>query len=93
MDFSLECWQPLVGERFTLEAPGTPGFPVVLSACEAGIARAGRTPFSLLFHAPAGEAVEQQICSLRHAERGNIDLFVVPLGPDREGMRYEAVIS
>ena len=54
-----------------------------------------RIPFSLEFRAAEGEApqLEQQIVQLRHAELGEFALFLVPLGPDAAGMRYEAVIS
>jgi hypothetical protein len=30
---------------------------------------------------------------LGHAELGDDDLFLVPLGPDERGMRYQAVIA
>ncbi len=35
----------------------------------------------------------QQTCAFSHPQLGAFDLFIVPLGPDDEGMRYEAVIS
>jgi hypothetical protein len=37
--------------------------------------------------------VGQQTFRLSHPELGEFDLFLVPLGPGPEGMRYEAVIS
>ena len=50
-------------------------------------------PFALVFHGPADGALSQQTCRFRHAQRGEFELFIVPLGPDEQGMRYEAVIS
>ena len=50
-----------------------------------------RDPFSLLFH---GEAhLEQQTHRIEHEKLGSLDIFLVPLGPDAEGMRYEAVFG
>jgi hypothetical protein len=37
--------------------------------------------------------VRQQVCVLSHDELGRFELFLVPLGPDQGGMRFEAVIS
>ncbi len=54
--------------------------------------RAARA-FSLVFVGPAERAVMQQTCAFSHPQLGAFDLFIVPLGPDDEGMRYEAVIS
>jgi hypothetical protein len=44
-------------------------------------------------HAPRDRLVPQQTWSLRHPALGELALFLVPLGPDDDGMRYEAVIS
>lgn len=61
---------------------------------EAGAMRAGRrTPFSLVFRSPPGALLPQRIYRLHHDGLGALDLFLVPIGPDEEGMRYEAVFS
>jgi uncharacterized protein DUF6916 len=65
-------------------APGTDG----------GATRAGRrTPFSLVFRSAPGATLPQCIYRLHHDGLGALDLFLVPIGPDEEGMRYEAVFS
>lgn len=56
----------------------------------------GREPFALLFrHAPLprNAHLPQSIYHLHHAALGPIELFLVPLGPDAQGMRYEAVFT
>ncbi len=53
----------------------------------------GRAPFSLEFVDAAPEPVEQQTVEVRHEELGEFPLFVVPLGPGPDGMRYEAVFT
>lgn len=53
-----------------------------------------RGPFTLMFRtAQKSEYYEQAICILHHPEKGKIPVFLVPLGPDQEGMRYVAVFS
>ena len=53
-----------------------------------------RKPFTLMFRTPQkSEYYEQAICILHHPDKGKIPVFLVPLGPDQEGMRYEAVFS
>lgn len=53
-----------------------------------------RKPFSLVFRtAQKTEYYQQTICVLQHPEKGDMPIFLVPLGLDPEGMRYEAVFS
>jgi hypothetical protein len=52
-----------------------------------------RLPFSLFFRGPLNARVPQRIYRLEHDEMGAMDLFLVPLGPDAEGMRFEAVFT
>jgi hypothetical protein len=90
-----------VGEPFELVPGDGAPFTAKLSRCDLTtvgdpadwIERVGRVPFSLLFHAEHGPAAPQQIFELRHPELGSFSLFLVPLGPDGQGMRYEAVIG
>lgn len=54
----------------------------------------GRQPFSLIFRGPCEPILAQQTCRLAHEAMGELDLFVVPLGPDRAGgIRYEAIFA
>jgi hypothetical protein len=94
-------FQPHVGDRFEVTPQQGEPFEAVLSSCEETTygspadwhQAAQRVPFSLLFHGPADTPVRQQICGFRHPQLGEFELFIVPLGPDDQGMRYEAVIS
>ena len=100
-NFTSDTFAPLTGQVFrAVPASGEP-FELVCSACEetrygppeqwSGNGR--RVPFSLLFHARDGRYVPQQTFMLHHPDLGEFPLFLVPLGPDGDGMRYEAVIS
>ena len=53
----------------------------------------GRVPFALVFRGPMQPVLPQRIYRMEHADIGTFELFIVPIGPDRDGMRYEAVFS
>ena len=52
-----------------------------------------RTPFSLLFRGPQQPVLPQKIYPLAHERLGRLEIFIVPLGPEGSGMRYEAVFT
>ena len=53
-----------------------------------------RQAFSLIFRNDRTDAyLPQGIHTLHHAELGEIALFLVPLGPDGQGMRYEVIFG
>lgn len=67
----------------------------VQSLSESARVPEGREPFSAIFLGPKEPIFGQQIVRLTHSTLGDLDLFLVPLGPDIEnrGIRYEAVFS
>lgn len=52
-----------------------------------------RAPFSLVFRGPRTGLLPQRIYRIEHHALGAFDLFLVPIGPDNEGMRYEAIFT
>ena len=52
-----------------------------------------RQPFSVLFRGPADLQLTQGTFSLENETLGKLDLFLVTIGPDKEGMVHEAVFS
>jgi hypothetical protein len=52
-----------------------------------------RTQFSLVFRGGPDPPLQQRIYCLEHEQLGALDLFLVPLGPDAAGQRYEAVFN
>jgi hypothetical protein len=50
-------------------------------------------PYSLLFRGPPDRPLDQGTYRLEHPVMGRLDLFLVPVGPDRKGLRYEAVFN
>jgi len=54
---------------------------------------AGREPFSLIFLGPQKPVLPQQIYEFDFGELGRLEIFIVPIGPDRSGMIYQAVFA
>jgi hypothetical protein len=89
-----------LGEQFELQVPEGPPVPLELIEATEGEAAGGRGPegqerrqFSLVFRGPSAPVVPQGTYPLGHAELEGLELFLVPIGPDAEGMRYEAAFG
>ncbi len=87
-----------VDQKFSVHAGGNEPMELVLTeAIEVGAAPEDpqyRQAFSVLFVGPAQPILPQRIYRIEHAEMGTLDLFLVPLGPNRDGLvRYETVFT
>jgi hypothetical protein len=96
---SRETFQSHVGETFRIaftdgEIELTLVLATPITAGDPEPDPAKRSPFSLLFRGgPPDRFLPQRTYDLEHPELGNLSIFLVPLGPDAEGMRYEAVFT
>ena len=100
---SFEALSELTHEHFAKELSSAfllqhGGVSVELELVEANaLAPAGvgsrRTPFSLIFHGPRQPMLPQKIYPLEHDRLGRLEIFLVPLGPQGESMRYEAIFT
>jgi hypothetical protein len=52
-----------------------------------------RAPFSIVFRGPATPILPQRIYRVEQPAIGTFDLFLVPIGPDEQGLRYEAIFT
>jgi hypothetical protein len=98
-------FSPYVQQVFHLErgahdqaAAGSPAAPVELQLIE--VAELGgpagpsaRRPFSLIFQQTQNIYLPQQIYRITHPVLGQLDLFLVPIGPGQGGMRYQAIFT
>lgn len=99
--FTYDDFSDRVGEEFRVRAPDDHRLALVLSEVTAGPAPVGATApdgasrqqFSLLFRGPSTPQLTQGLWELDHDGMGEFALFLVPLGPDAEGPRYEAVFA
>lgn len=97
----METFAECRARRFRLEA-GEGAEPVALELADVSpmggkpAKGSNRRPFSVVFRAPEGQegVLPQQIYRLDNEELGELELFLVPLGPDEDGrMEYEAVFT
>jgi hypothetical protein len=65
--------------------------PTLNETIQSGTGR--RESFSLEFIAPGNWRGSQGIYSIQNEQLGELDVFLVPLGPDERGMRLEAVFN
>lgn len=102
-DLTLESFAGLVGQSLMLrQEDGGERALELIEATSRGESpnsnSAERRPFSLLFVDPASSVAEhlpQGIYRIAHDQLGEYDLFIVPLGPNADGVgiRYEAIFS
>lgn len=95
-DVTVDTFADRVGERFRIIVDDTTTVETQLTSVvpyggEVAIAR--RAPFSVVFRGPLDVVLPQRIYRMEHEEVGALDIFIVPIGPDDEGQRYEAVFS
>ena len=65
---------------------------VEVTASSRGAQRGGR-PFSLVFRGPRSPSLPQAQYRLEHDAMGAIDIFLVPIALDPQGLSYEAVFN
>lgn len=92
-----EDFRPHLGVSFPIEEEGVGGTALVLaevSDLQPSSPKAPRQePFSLVFRGPALPRLPQRTYRLRHPGGQVIEIFLVPIQPDGEGPRYEAVFN
>ena len=49
--------------------------------------------FSIFFRGPANIYLPQRTYHMKHDAMGELDLFIVPIGRESDGFRYEAVFN
>lgn len=88
-------WSEHLGGSFDVMDGGRGTMAMVLAEVT-GLGTGGRgrrDPYSLVFRGPSAPVLPQRIYRLRHDRMGDLELFLVPIGPDSEGMRYEAIFT
>ncbi len=88
-----ECAECL-NDTFTITHEGMDHEVRLIEAQKFGSgAEGGRASFSLLFRGPEGMELPQGVYKVAHDDLGDGEIFLVPLGPGKEGMLYEAVFN
>jgi hypothetical protein len=88
--FTLATFTPYLGQTFRLTVDA--GRRLDVELIEATGAPQGR-PFSLVFRGPKDPRLSQRIYAFAHDRLGEFEMFIVPIGIDERGLRYEAVFN
>lgn len=90
---TLSHFEPHVGEAFFIDSADI-SVPLMLKTAKTlGTALREGGGFTLAFSGPATPMLPQSIYPLRHATLGTLDLFIVPVGKDKDGILYEAIFT
>jgi hypothetical protein len=96
-DFTIDRFLPHIGEVFHVVLEYGQEMPMLLSEISRlatdGSRLRRREPFSLVFHAPSGAVLEQAIYRIENPGMEPFETFLVPIGPDANGMRFEAIYT
>jgi hypothetical protein len=93
---TLELFQPEVGSTFSI------GFSDARFDLELREAAAlkyhnpkiqTRYPFALLFVCPDPRVLQQGCYAIDHERLGSLEIFIVPIASDEDGVQYEAVFN
>lgn len=87
-----------IGKTFRLTPESAPAIEVVLIeardlSLQSSVPGAKRAPFALVFRSPSGPVLPQRIYALENETLGRLDIFLVPIGADKDGVQYEAIFN
>lgn len=87
-----------VGRTFRLTPGDAPALDLVLVeardlSLQTTVPGAKRAPFSLVFQGPKGPVLPQRIYPLENETLGRLEIFLVPIGTDSDGVKYEAIFN
>ena len=82
-------------QPFVIELDGRDGMPLDLVDVyrPSGPPSGGRQLFSLALRGPRQPVLPQQAYTLTNETLGSLEIFLVPIGSDEAGVRYEAVFG
>lgn len=93
--FTLEDFESIRGQSLTLRIGEQTHTGVIIQAnTVAGGKPGSREPFSVILRSGSADSYwPQGTYILEHPDHGELELFMVPIGPDDEGMCYELSFS
>jgi hypothetical protein len=97
---TFDLFEGRIGEEFVVSADGVPPVPMELAEATESTEPGGAGPdgqqrlqFSLVFRGPLEPTLRQATYGLEHDALGQLDLFLVPMGPADGAMQYAAVFA
>jgi hypothetical protein len=95
-ELSLETFRGRLDEPFRIHTSDDVALDVALAEASALAEQplpGGRVPFSLVFRGSGGAVLPQGTYRVRNEVLGSLELFLVPLEPDADGARYQAIFA
>ena len=92
---TIDDFRDRVGDSFLIQVDGECSIQTrLIQVAELGTGvPGGRTPFSVIFQSASTDYVPQRLYDVEHEQLGTLGIFLVPLGADAGGMRYEAILT
>ena len=82
-----------VGTHFDVMDDPASAFDLILTNIVEHVKTDRQEVFSLFFHGSPDRFVPQGIHNLKHSHLGELELFLVPVGQDKDGFQYEAAFN
>ena len=88
--------EPYLNQIFRIKH-GSDTVEVILAECQKLTGTEGKTgqrePFSLIFLGPRLPILPQRMYTFDCGQLGSLEIFIVPIGSDNSGTKYEAVFG
>jgi len=99
--FTVETFADRIGERFRINFDESTALETELVVAVPAVSASGspletvgeRAPFSIVFRGPTDPVLPQRIYRFEHQDLGAFEIFIVPIGRDADGVRYEAIFT
>lgn len=90
---TLQEFLEVVNTRFEIRVEDGEPVDFTLVKCDSVISNEQQECYSLLFRGPAAQPPVQAIYSLKNDQLGRLELLLVPVKRDEDGLYFEAVIN
>ena len=95
--FVFEDFADKLEQVFVISDQDVPAIPLTLAEAELLHAHARvpgiRPPFSLVFLGKDPRVLPQRLYHMQHADLGMLEIFLVPIGKDAQGVSYQATFN
>jgi len=91
--FTVEMFLEHVNTRFRMTLPDSSDVELEMVSVKDLGSSVRHAQFSVMFLGPETAPLQQQTYSLEHDKLGKLELFLVPVGKDSNGVSYEAIFS
>lgn len=89
-----ETFEPLKGDTFSLTHENGVIPLSIVAVLGTGLqGHAAREQFSVHFRGPSSPVLPQRIYRIEHPQLGALEIFIVPIKRDGDGLIYEAVFT